>query len=115
MVTVELPFPPSINHYWRRNGARYFISKEGTEFRNIVIATCYQLNGYFNENQRLSLVINVYPPDKRRRDLDNLVKSVQDSLQHAGVYPDDSQIDDLRITRNPNRAGKIVVQISEII
>lgn len=82
-------------------------------YREHVILKCHEYRGYFNENKRLSMLIDAYPPDKRRRDLDNIFKSCLDSLQHAGVYPDDSQIDDLRITRNASRAGKIIVQISE--
>jgi crossover junction endodeoxyribonuclease RusA len=45
------------------------------------------------------LVIQAWLPDRRRRDLDNLLKAVQDALAHAGVYDDDSQIVDLRIRR----------------
>jgi crossover junction endodeoxyribonuclease RusA len=37
-------------------------------------------------------------PDRRRRDVDNLLKSLLDALDHAEVYEDDSQIQDLRIT-----------------
>ena len=38
MLEVELPYPPSINHYWRRVGARTLISREGRRFRREVIA-----------------------------------------------------------------------------
>jgi dynein heavy chain len=43
---------------------------------------------------------------------DNLLKGLLDSLQHAGVYESDSQIDDLRIVRGPViRGGAVIVQI----
>jgi crossover junction endodeoxyribonuclease RusA len=42
--------------------------------------------------------MDAFPPDRRRRDLDNIQKPVLDALQHAGVYEDDSQID-LLVTR----------------
>ena len=29
MLEVELPYPPSINHYWRRVGRTTLISREG--------------------------------------------------------------------------------------
>jgi crossover junction endodeoxyribonuclease RusA len=53
-------------------------------------------------------------PDHRRRDLDNILKALQDSLQDAGVYNDDHQIDDLRITRtSPHKPGWVDVDVTE--
>lgn len=48
---------------------------------------------------RLALHIVAFPPDRRKRDLDNLPKGVLDTLTKAETWIDDSQIDDLRITR----------------
>lgn len=45
-------------------------------------------------DDRFALTANVYWPDARRRDLDNVVKAVADSLNGL-VYIDDSQIDEL--------------------
>lgn len=42
------------------------------------------------------------PPDRRKRDLDNLLKSLLDGLEGAGVFKDDAQIDDLQIVRRPS-------------
>jgi crossover junction endodeoxyribonuclease RusA len=54
------------------------------------------------------------PPDHRRRDLDNILKALQDSMQAAGVYNDDHQIDDLRVTRSaPQKPGWVDVDITE--
>jgi len=37
-VIIVLPFPPSVNHYWRRVGYRTLISREGRTFqRNVRI------------------------------------------------------------------------------
>ena len=38
MLEVELPYPPSINHYWRRVGPRTLISREDRRFRERVMA-----------------------------------------------------------------------------
>ena len=64
---------------------------------------------------RLSVKILVNPPDKRRRDIDNLTKVPLDALTHAAVWEDDSQIDELYIRRNAVTAGgSITIQINEI-
>jgi crossover junction endodeoxyribonuclease RusA len=53
-------------------------------------------------------------PDNRCRDLDNILKALQDALQDAGVYNDDHQIDDLRVTRTaPQKPGWVDVDITE--
>ncbi len=113
-MVIELPWPPSVNHYWRRKGNRYFVSAEGKAFRDETYYRCSKYKGTFNPNQRLSINIEAYPPDKRRRDLDNILKSLLDSLQYAQVYDDDSQVDYLAITRNPSIEKKIIVTISEL-
>ena len=51
------------------------------------------------------MVIQVFPPDARRRDLDNILKPLLDALQHGGAYGDDSQIGHLEIVRYHKRKG----------
>ena len=64
---------------------------------------------------RLKVDILVFPPDNRRRDLDNVLKAILDSLEDAKVFKDDSLIDDLRVRRMDTfKDGKIEVGI-EII
>lgn len=114
MIELELPWPPTANTYWRRNGGRYFISKRGQDYREYVSKVCYPYQGLFVAEDRLRLRIKAYPPDKRKRDLDNLFKSVLDSIQHSGIYVDDSQIDKLSIERMPEYEGKISVNLELI-
>ena len=40
----------------------------------------------------VGLSADCHPPDRRRRDLDNIPKALQDAIVHAGVLDDDSQI-----------------------
>jgi crossover junction endodeoxyribonuclease RusA len=47
----------------------------------------------------LKVKVYLYPPDRRKRDIDNNMKSLLDAMEHAGVYENDSQIDDLHIIR----------------
>lgn len=113
MIEFELPWPPSVNHYWRHFRGRVVISQEGQRFRSavkwIVLAKCRTpLEG------RLAVTVHAYPPDRRERDLDNLLKATQDALCHGGAFLSDSQIDWLLIERRgvvPN--GRLDVQIAE--
>jgi len=112
----ELPYPPSVNHYWRRVGARTLISREGRAFRENV---CALLGGGGYQRPpaggRIALCMDAFPPDRRRRDLDNIQKPVLDALEHAGVYEDDSQID-LLVTRRrePVTGGRLEIHLDDL-
>ena len=97
-VTISgLPFPPSVNHYWRHVGNRTLISRTGRAYRQQVLHDVQQL-GLRVITGPIKLEVIATRPDRRRRDVDNLLKSLLDALDHANVYEDDSQIQDLRIT-----------------
>ena len=90
-MELELPYPPSINHYYRHVGPRVLISRDGRKYRERVV-NILKANGVKPLDGPLRMTIEIYPPDKRRRDIDNTQKSLWDSLQHGGAYHDDSQI-----------------------
>lgn len=113
-VTFELPWPPSVNHYYRRVGPRTLISRAGREFRRRVarILAARRLPPALG---RLAVTVEVYPPDRRRRDIDNLLKAVLDACQHGGAFPDDSRIVWLLIHRTQVvRGGRVVVTIRDL-
>ena len=113
MLHLELPYPPSVNHYWRRVGARTLISRGGRAFRQAVCAIL-RARGVRPLDGPLDVKITVHPPDKRRRDIDNVLKSLLDALQHGGAYADDSQIIRLVVEKGTRLdGGKTIVQISE--
>ncbi len=111
MIELELPFPPSVNHYYRRVGPRTLISREGRAFRERVCAIL-AATGVRPLAGRLRIEIEVYPPDRRRRDIDNVQKALLDALEHGGAYRDDSQIVKLEIVKGePVRGGRTLVRI----
>lgn len=95
-VTLDLPWPPTGNLYYRRVGNKTLISAKGRRFRKQIARDC---RGVAMLTGRLSVTVEAFPPDRRRRDLDNLNKALLDALQKASVYEDDEQIDELTIRR----------------
>ena len=121
-MKLTLPYPPSINHYWRHYRGRTVISREGRRFREGIcdlLATSAQRNGNGPRKPpaggRIALCMDAFPPDRRRRDLDNIQKPVLDALERAEVYLDDSQIDLLLTRRRASgKPGHIEVQLDEL-
>lgn len=116
MIHLTLPYPPTVNTYWRRTKNRFYVSKKGIDFRNSVYAIALENKAIKNLTNSLKVEILAIMPDKRTRDLDNLGKAVCDSLMYSGVIEDDKYIDDFRIVRSgyERNNGKIDVYISEI-
>lgn len=113
MIELSLPYPPSVNTYYRhitkgKLAGRTLISEKGREYRETVKA---QIGAVDALRGRLALSIVLYPPDRRRRDIDNVLKALLDSLTHAGVWEDDSQIKSLSIVMTETLGGLAGVQI----
>lgn len=114
VVEYELPYPPSVNHYWRHVGARTLISRGGRAFRANV-CSILAASGVTPLVGPLAMEVMVHPPDRRRRDIDNVQKALLDALQHGGAYADDSQIVKLSIEKgDPVKGGKSLVRIKVV-
>ena len=101
-IMFILPWPPSLNHYWGINtkAGTYYITKKGKAFRAQTKFICWGvLKNKEPYTERLSVRVDAYPPDKRKRDLDNVLKAPLDAMEDAGVYNNDSQIDEIHIVR----------------
>lgn len=115
ILHLTLPWPPTANMYWRHPtrgplAGRHLISAEGRAYRKAVKRSLVALKPF---GGRLHVAIHAYPPDSRRRDLDNLTKGLLDALTHAGVWTDDEQIDHLEIIRHevaPGGAIEVMVK-----
>lgn len=108
-VVIVLPWPPSVNRYYRslskgKLAGRVLVSQEGRAYRQEV-AVILDRRRLPMIRERMKVTIEAYPPDRRRRDLDNLLKASLDALVFGGAIEDDSLIDDLRIWRGEVREG----------
>ena len=113
-LILNLPWPPTVNSYYSKTKRGVYISKKGAAFRDAVQLACKEQMAFgLKLDGRLSVCTILYPPDKRRRDLDNYMKALLDALTHAKVWVDDEQIDELAIHRGKKiPAGKVAMQIN---
>ncbi len=95
MIHLQLPFPPSVNRYWRHVGNRVLISREGRVYRSTV-SDLMKRQRVKKQDGELIVDISLIPADRRRRDVDNSLKALLDAMQTGGAYDDDSQI--IRLT-----------------
>ena len=121
MLSLSLPYPPSINNYYRKWNNTIVISPQGKLYRQLIWSTLWVDSYKKKKWDRKALVgdlgveIMVFPPDKRKRDLDNIKKALFDALQHAGLYKDDYQIcDDHTVRMQPVKNGLIELKIKKI-
>lgn len=125
ILHLDLPWPPSVNHYWGqrvfKKRAIKFVGAEGLKFRKeveeLVKPHLEHCNKYYKKPNRLSITVEIYPPNQRRRDIDNLNKALLDALQHAGAYDDDEQIDIIFMLRDKSstvKDGKVHIILSAV-
>jgi crossover junction endodeoxyribonuclease RusA len=114
-TSFSLPYPPSMNTYWRNFRGRTVISKNGREFREAVIQFVIDNNIPKFGDKKLKLTLILRPRDKRKIDIDNRIKAVLDALEHAGVFDDDFQVDHIEMIRGENiKGGLLHVVIEEM-
>ena len=113
-ISFELPWPPSVNRYYRHVGPRVLISREGRRYRMMCVS---RLGGVFPKLEgKVKLTGEFFPPDARKRDLDNVLKCMIDSLVHAGLMRDDSQIKhiDVQMMSPVPPEGAVYIKLEEI-
>ncbi len=113
-MTLDLPWPPSVNNYWRHitvgpYQARTLISRNGREFRRQAMRSLAE-QGFPRGTYwcGLKVSIDAHEPNRLRRDLDNLLKPLLDVLVASGVIGDDSQVNRLEIQRAPMVSGGLI-------
>lgn len=109
MITLELPWPPSVNDYWRPWRGRMVVTGRGKKYKEEVFRYVFRHELDVQLADRLIVHITLCAPTKRECDLDNFNKCLLDALTEANVWNDDSQIDDLRIERGSVIKGGLVL------
>lgn len=112
-ATVELPWPsanlsPNARLHWRA------LSKAKKAYKSDCAWALFQMPvPYLASGERIQLVITFYPPDRRRRDRDNLQHSLKYGLDelaaHLGV--DDYLFDPTYRFAEPVKNPRVVIAI----
>lgn len=111
-----LGLPPTVNHLYRtsRSGVRYKTA-QGRDWQNTTAA----IMAMAKTNRRpysgdVALEIVFQTADRRKWDIDNRIKALQDCLAMAGVIEDDRQIQRLHVERQIGPQTATVVTVLEL-
>lgn len=90
MIELHLPFPPSVNQAYRNVPGRGRVKTK--TYKDWLTAAALSARAQ-HTNQRVGgpfdFELIAHKPDKRRRDIDNLIKVVLDFLKAEGFIDDD--------------------------
>lgn len=119
-IALSLPFPPSVNTYWRAPNkgplaGRHLISADGRKYQSAVSASVIEQYRRIPKpiTTELEVAIVLFPPDARHRDLDNYNKALFDALTNAHVWQDDSQVKRMLVEWGPiTKGGRVEISIS---
>jgi crossover junction endodeoxyribonuclease RusA len=105
-IEADLPYPVSVNRMYRAYKGRVIKSSTYRAWENSVksvaiAALASDFDGVYSGlgSSRVRLSIWVYPPDRRKRDIGNLLKGIEDALEAAGWIKNDEQEDEIHIYR----------------
>lgn len=113
-----VPWPPSINslYFQGKSHGQKFLSKKGKEYKQ---SMKYLLASDDMDpiTYPIRIRIELFPPNKAVRDLDNYIKPILDGLKFVEIIEDDSLINKLVVIKNaPNpkyNKGIVLVKIKE--
>lgn len=125
VLTGKIPYPPTVNSYWITRSIKnkqsgkiiktVTRSEKVKKYHEDVFYLLKSQNIKSLLTQKLRLDLHVFPPDHKKRDLDNVCKAILDALQHAGIYDDDFKIWKLTVERKEVRKyGEVEFVITSI-
>jgi crossover junction endodeoxyribonuclease RusA len=112
VVDFVLPYPPSVNSYWRHARGRHYLSRAAKNYRELVALSIPKGVRFDRE---IEVFVEVRPPDHRRRDIDNVLKAILDVLEFTGLIADDFLVSRIEIVRGEVvPRGECHVIVSEV-
>lgn len=97
---------------WKHAKGKHYLVAEAKNYYADVFMVVREQGAHIETEEQLRIHVQLYPPDRRRRDMDNAWKVIGDALTKAGVWQDDSQIRSKLIEwREPVKGGKVFISI----
>lgn len=101
-IEFDVPYPPSANTIWRQGNGKTWLSPKYKAFITEVKATLLSLDEgeEIGSQDVFSVTIELFPSDRRKRDIDNAVKPLFDAITKSKqVWEDDSQVVALTVVK----------------
>lgn len=95
---------PTINHYYMRTGRAIFKNAKARawqEAAEILLKTVWGKQPAYAGAVKLRIIFEA--KTRRKWDMDNRIKPLQDCLEHAGVIVNDNQVEILHAERQHGR------------
>jgi crossover junction endodeoxyribonuclease RusA len=112
MITLHLPWPPSVNHLWRHKGNKIYLNPRYKAWRKEAGWTMKVEGNFTRIDVPFSAILLLSPPNKSRRDLDNIIKPVLDLLQDLQWIKNDSLCQELTVKWDKSLPVGVTVTIA---
>lgn len=117
MSSIDMPWPDKRvwpnwrqSHHWRT----YYKPVKAQRIMAFALARNAGMVGIWDDDARVVLTVDIYPPDRRRRDRDGMagaLKSAFDGIADA-IGIDDQYFAPVYNFHDPVKGGKIVITIA---
>lgn len=100
---------------WKHAGRRHYLTEKAKRYYWDVAQHVRAQNAVLKLECPIGVQVSIFPPDKRRRDLDNIWKIVGDALTRSGLWVDDSIIERFILQRMPvDKTPRIEILVQSV-
>ncbi len=112
-MTITLPYPPTVNHYYTVARGRKILSSEGRSYK-VTISKCCLIAGLKPIKGNVVINLTAYRP-RKVGDLDNVLKPILDSIK-GWAFDDDKQIVEINAKRCDDKENpRIELEVVETL
>lgn len=112
-IVIDNFKPVSVNHSYSQNHGRRYLDPRAQEAKEVMSWAAKAACKHSPIDTAVEVIITLVFPNKQRRDLDNYVKLILDSL--TGIcFIDDSQITDLTVMKRFQKNPAVMIEVNEL-